>query len=103
VIFVIGLAGFLNWLAKQWGEKRAMIPAAALVGLFIAWNVGLMFQCATRMINHSFPIYLKDAAYNQVAVVPKVAGELVVKYKWGVLHHVRLSKAEGATPARTQP
>lgn len=75
-LFLVGLATFLEWFGQQWGERRALLPAA-MVGLFIAWNLGLIFQFATRLLPYSFPISISSAAYNQVVVVPQQAAEML--------------------------
>lgn len=77
LIYVVGLAAFLDWLGRQWGERRIVIPAAAMVGLFIVWNVGLMFQFATRLLPYSYETTLKDAAYNQIVLVPRKAVQML--------------------------
>jgi hypothetical protein len=93
VIYIFGLAGFLDWLGQRWGERRVLIPATALVGLFVAWNLGLMFQFATRLLPYSYEVTLKDAAYNQVAVVPGKAVELL---KEGIGRRVLSNESNGS-------
>jgi len=70
VLFVIGLASFFDWLAQAWQENRTVTFGWAATGLFITWNLGLVFQWGTHLISARGPISWRDAAYNQVAVVP---------------------------------
>jgi hypothetical protein len=69
-IFVLGLAAFFDWLARAWQEHRAAIFASIVTAALIAWNLGLIFQWGTHLIPARGPISWRDAAYNQVAVVP---------------------------------
>ena len=69
-IFVLGLAAFFDWLGRAWQKHRAAIFASIVTATLIAWNLGLIFQCGTHLIPARGPISWRDAAYNQVAVVP---------------------------------
>ncbi len=69
-LFVLGLAAFFDRLARSWNERRAAILAPCALTFFIAWNMGLIFQWGTHLIPARGPISWRDAAYNQVAVVP---------------------------------
>jgi hypothetical protein len=68
--FVLGLASFFAWLARAWNERRAAFLVPCALALFIAWNMGLIFQWGTHLIPARGAISWRDAAYNQVAVVP---------------------------------
>jgi hypothetical protein len=75
-LFVIGLASFFA-AAERWFPKRAAAFAGGLVVLFIAWNLGLIFQWGTQMIPARGPVSWKEVAHNQYAVVPmRVWGSL---------------------------
>jgi hypothetical protein len=50
-----------------------------MVGISVARNVGLMFQFAGRLLPYSYEVTLRNAAYNQVAVVPGRAVEILKK------------------------
>jgi hypothetical protein len=69
-IFVLGLAAFFDWLGRTWQEHRAPIFASIVTAALIVWNLGLIFQWGMHMIPARGPISWRDAAYNQVAVVP---------------------------------
>lgn len=70
-IFILGLAAFFDWLSRRWQERRAAIFASSITAALIAWNLGLIFQWGMHLIPARGPISWRDAAYNQVAVVPE--------------------------------
>lgn len=70
-LFIIGLAAFFDWMARGWKERSAAIVATSATALFIIWNLGLIFQWGVHLIPSRGPISWRDAAYNQVMVVPK--------------------------------
>lgn len=77
-LFVFGLAITLqqaaSWLAR---ERLAYSGAVMAMGLFIAWNLGFIFQWGTHLVPVRGPISWRDMAYNQVAVVPvRLAGNI---------------------------
>jgi hypothetical protein len=75
VLFVVGLAGFMDYFARAWNERRIWLAAQAATILLILWNFGLIFQWGTHLIPARGPISWRQAAYNQVAVVPvRMAG-----------------------------
>jgi len=72
-LFILGLSALLDWLAHVWQERRAAILAWGVTAVLIVWNLGLMFQWGMHLIPVRGPISWRDAAYNQVAVVPAQA------------------------------
>jgi Dolichyl-phosphate-mannose-protein mannosyltransferase len=77
VLFILGLAGFVDYLARIWNQQRAWLVAQAVTILLILWNFGLIFQWGTHLIPARGPISFREAAYNQVTVVPvQMAGTL---------------------------
>ncbi|MGH9682894.1 MAG: ArnT family glycosyltransferase [Candidatus Acidiferrales bacterium] len=80
VLFVVGLAAFFDWLSRVWNERRATALATAITAVFIVWNLGLIFQWGTHLIPARGPISWRDAAYNQVAVVPEEATRTLESY-----------------------
>jgi len=78
--FVLGLAAFFDFLARSWQERRAGILASTATGVLILWNLGLIFQWGTHLIPARGPISWRDAAYNQVAVVPERAVRTLKTY-----------------------
>jgi hypothetical protein len=79
-IFVIGLAACFDSLGRAWAGRSATAVAAGASAVFIAWNLGLIFQWGTHLIPVRGPISWRDAAYNQVAVVPLQAEGVVRGY-----------------------
>ena len=67
--FVLGLAAFLIGSSAP-GTSGARILSASATAVLILWNLGLIFQWGTHLIPARGPISWRDAAYNQVAVVP---------------------------------
>ena len=77
VLFVLGLAGFVDYLARVWNERRTWLLAQAATIVLILWNFGLIFQWGTHLLPTRGPISWREAAYNQVTVVPvQMAGTL---------------------------
>jgi hypothetical protein len=79
-LFVLGQAAFFDYLARAWQERRAAILASTTTGVLILWNLGLIFQWGTHLIPARGPISWRDAAYNQVAVVPERAVRTLKTY-----------------------
>ena len=82
-LFVLGLAALVDWLAGAWQERRAAIFAWSGVVVLVVWNLGLMFQWGMHLIPDRGPISWRDAAYNQVAVVPAQAEHSMRNYFLG--------------------
>ena len=82
-IFVLGLAACFDWLGRAWQEHRAAIFASIVTAVLIAWNLGLIFQWGMHLIPARGPISWRDAAYNQVAVVPVQTVRAVKAYLTG--------------------
>ncbi|MFZ0886735.1 MAG: hypothetical protein WAN14_25250, partial [Candidatus Acidiferrales bacterium] len=90
-LFILGLAAFFNWLAGAWCERRTAIAATAVTGFLIVWNLGLIFQWGVHLIPARGPISWRDAAYNQVAVVPVQATRTLKSYlirRKELMHHI---------------
>jgi dolichyl-phosphate-mannose-protein mannosyltransferase len=68
-VFVLGLAAFLETLAKRWKVPRQAM--ACVIALLISWNFGFMFQWGTQMIPAQGAISWSEMTHNQFAVVPK--------------------------------
>jgi hypothetical protein len=80
ILFVLGLAAFFDFLARAWPERRAAIVSSTAMAVLILWNLGLIFQWGTHLIPARGPISWRDAAYNQVAVVPERAARTLKFY-----------------------
>jgi hypothetical protein len=90
-LFILGLAAFFDWLARTWQERRAAIAATAVTAFLIVWNLGLVFQWGVHLIPARGPISWRDAAYNQVAVVPVDATRTLKSYltrRKQLMHHI---------------
>ena len=82
-LFIIGLAAFFDWFARAWQERRAAISAATATCIIMLWNLGLMFQWGMHLVPERGPISWRDAAYNQVNVVPEEAATMLKAYLTG--------------------
>ena len=82
-LFVLGLAALVEWLARALQERRAPILAWSATAMLIVWNLGLMFQWGMHLIPDRGPISWRDAAYNQVTVVPARAAHSMRNYFLG--------------------
>lgn len=79
-LFIIGLAALFDSLATGLGHKRTAILAGAGTAILVLWNLGLIFQWGMHLIPPRGPISWRDAAYNQVAVVPEEAASAMDAY-----------------------
>ncbi|PYM06513.1 MAG: hypothetical protein DMF15_12840 [Verrucomicrobia bacterium] len=71
-ILVFGLALFLQRFAGLFRSVRwAFVSAAALLLLFVLWNVGLIFQWGAHLIPPRGPVSFSEVAHNQVFIVPR--------------------------------
>ena len=81
-IYVIGLAALFNWLTGA-ARPVGVSIATGVAALFVAANLGLIFQWGTHLIPARGPISLRTAAYNEIAVVPAMAFGTVKNYLTG--------------------
>ena len=80
-IFIFGLAVSLEWFAAQFAARqRAMAISIVVLGCFVLWNIGLMYQWGTHLIPARGPISFSQAAYNQVHVVPRQVSSQLRNY-----------------------
>jgi hypothetical protein len=82
-VFILGLAAFFDWLARAWEGRRAGVFASCVTSILIIWNMGLIFQWGTHLIPARGPISWREAARNQVAVVPVRIGHALKSYLTG--------------------
>jgi len=80
VLFVLGLAGFLDYFAGAWNERRTWLLAQAAMVVLILWNLGLIFQWGTHLIPVRGPISWRDTTYNQFVVVPAQMARTLKRY-----------------------
>jgi hypothetical protein len=71
-VFIVGLAVALERFAKLFRRERsAATVSAVILGIFMLWNLGLIYQWGTHLIPARGAISFRQAAYNQVYVVPR--------------------------------
>jgi hypothetical protein len=71
-IFVLSLTALLDAFSALFAKPaRALAIALPVIGLLIAWNVGLIFQWGTHMIPARGPISWHAMAHQQVVDVPR--------------------------------
>jgi len=80
VLFILGLAAFFDRFAHAWQERRAAFLAWSGTAVLVLWNLGLIFQWGMHMIPERGPVSWREAAYNQVSVVPARATRAVGGY-----------------------
>lgn len=80
-LFILGLACFLERLAERFSQPRTALAAcSAVLACFVLWNLGMIYQWGTHMIPVRGPISFRQAAYNQVFVVPSRLGSNLNAY-----------------------
>jgi len=82
-LFVVGLAAFFDRLGRVWQKRHVAVLASVATTLLIVWNLGLILQWGTHLIPARGRISWRDAAYNQVAVVPAQATRTLKGYLTG--------------------
>ena len=71
-IFIIGLGVALERFARMFRRERvAVTVCSAILGVFALWNLGLIYQWGTHLIPARGAISFREAAYNQVYIVPR--------------------------------
>ena len=103
VLFVLGLAALFNCVAHVWNEQRARVVAPIVTFILILWNLGLMFQWGIHLIPARGPISWRDAAYNQVAVVPIRATRTLANYLTQRRQLMRHIEEEDVKHLKSQP
>jgi hypothetical protein len=79
-LFILGLAAVFDWLEDRWHDHGVFVFASTVTMILIAWNLGLVYQWGTHLIPVRGPISWREAAYNQVAVVPVQVTSTLKKY-----------------------
>lgn len=82
-LFVLGLAALFSAVAQAWNERRTWLISAIATLAFAAWNCGLIFQWGAHLIPVRGPISWREAAANQVLVVPVRAAGTFEDYMTG--------------------
>jgi Dolichyl-phosphate-mannose-protein mannosyltransferase len=84
LLFVLGLAVFLDRFTRILRTRRAALAAAAVfIACFVLWNAGLMFQWGTHLIPARGPISFPEMIQNQFFVVPRQITTQFKKYLFG--------------------
>jgi hypothetical protein len=72
VFFVLGLAVALHEAASHFRSQRmAQGCAAAVLGAFVLWNLGFIFQWGSHLIPARGPVSWSAVVHNQFYVVPR--------------------------------
>jgi hypothetical protein len=80
-LFVLGLAYFLERVAARFSHPgTALATCSAVLACFVLWNLGMIYQWGTHMIPVRGPISFRQAAYNQILVVPSRLGSNLDAY-----------------------
>jgi Dolichyl-phosphate-mannose-protein mannosyltransferase len=103
ILFVLGLGAFFDWIAYSWNEQRARVLAAIATAILILWNLGLVFQWGIHLIPARGPISWRDAAYNQVAVVPVRVTHALANYLTQRRELMRQIEEEDVKHLKSQP
>jgi len=104
-IFIIGLAAFFEWFANAWHQRRAGVLATAATALLVLWNLGMIFQWGMHLIPPRGPISWRQAAYNQVAVVPADAASAIGMYltrRNNLMQHIERTDVKDLQSAQEQ-
>jgi hypothetical protein len=71
-IFILGLAVALERIGEIFRRQRvAVAMISVILGVFALWNLGLIYQWGTHLIPARGAISFREAAHNQVFVVPR--------------------------------
>jgi hypothetical protein len=94
-LFVIGLAVFLDRIAKSFQAVRFHSPRtpkaiiSAVLACFILWNLAFMFQWGTHLVPARGPISWRGMIGNQFTVVPRQISAKLENY---LLHRSKLMR-----------
>lgn len=107
-LFVLGLAALFDSCARKWTPQRVRVVALGTTSALVLWNLGLLFQWGMHLIPSRGPISWRQAAYNQVSVVPREAGSAVKLYftrRSNLMQHIERTdvnqlKSEGERPSK---
>ncbi len=79
-LFVVGLAALFDWCWRKWNPRRVRPFVFGATAVLVLWNLGLIFQWGMHLVPTRGPISWRDAAYNQVTVVPQEAASAMKAY-----------------------
>jgi hypothetical protein len=109
-IFILGLAVlFERIFSRRTNKRMAFASAASALFLFVAWNVGFIFQWGDHLIPVRGPISWRTMAYNQFHVVPVKmweTGEAFLFARKGLLRQIEqkdMQELQKEKPGIPQP
>jgi len=71
-LFILGLSVTLESFAGLFAhQQRAVLVFGGILGCFVLWNLGMIYQWGTHLIPARGPISFSEAAHNQFHVVPR--------------------------------
>ena len=80
-LFIFGLGVTLETVAERFSHQRTAVLASAMIlGCFVFWNLGMIYQWGTHLIPARGPISFSEVAYNQFHVVPRQIGSQLRSY-----------------------
>jgi hypothetical protein len=104
-LFIIGLSVLLDRVGAMFRSTRtALLPAYAVLGCLILWNLGFMFQWGTHLVPARGPISWGQMIHNQFFVVPRQAFTKAQKYLFqraSLMHQIEerdLEQMNGSSP-----
>lgn len=81
VFFVLGLAVVIEAIAARFSRpSTAFACAAAVLAVFIIWNLGLIFQWGAHLIPARGPVSVRLVVYNQFHIVPRQISSQLQSY-----------------------
>ena len=80
-MFVLGLAYLLERAAAVFARPRvALAVCSGVLGIFVLWNLGMIYQWGMHLVPTRGEISFREAAYNQFYVVPGRLGSSLRSY-----------------------
>jgi hypothetical protein len=80
-LFIVGLAYLIERIATRVERPRAVLGVSVGISVcFVLWNLGLIYQWGVHLVPARGPISFREAAHNQVFVVPAEIGSQLRSY-----------------------
>ena len=106
VFFVLGLSMALDAAAAHFrSRKAASVCFASLLGVFVLWNLGLIFQWGAHLIPARGPVSWRLVVHNQFQAVPKQIGSQLQTYlfrRGEALHQIEQRDIEQLNQPQSQ-
>jgi hypothetical protein len=72
IFFVLGLAVTLDWVSSHFRSRKvASLWLGAALGIFVIWNLGLLFQWGAHLIPARGAVSWREVTHNQFHAVPR--------------------------------